>query len=274
MTVATYMLRPAVTKRRGSLLDAVTPTEVGFRGQDGTDLWDSYNCMKFDSAAAFCAPNNKTFDKTANWIDGFRFAVYGGVICKAIGLDQANMESEVEAAFRMGESTAVEQALMATRFRQSPILAAGEAVGDRWPVPTDITPAAGAQKPATAIGMLEGHAGRNYVGSPTLHMPIVVASMILGVDGAMFEGDVLTTKFGSKIAAGAGYDYPNLGPTGAAAAVGEKWVYATGGVAISHSKPVIKQVMNHSTNEVLVLAERGYIAAVDCYAAAIRVSLT
>jgi hypothetical protein len=102
----------------------------------------------------------------------------------------------------------------------------------------------------------------------------VVASMILGVDGAMFEGDVLTTKFGSKIAAGAGYDYPNLGPTGAAAAVGEKWVYATGGVAISHSKPVIKQVMNHSTNEVLVLAERGYIAAVDCYAAAIRVSLT
>lgn len=273
MVVATYMLQPTVTKRRGSLLDTVDVSGTGFQGQDGRDLWDSYNCMKFLSAAAFCAPNSKNFDQTAGWIDGFRFAVYGGVTCRAIGLDQDRMLTEVERAFTMGESTAVEEALMKERFRQSAVFEGGLA-GDRWAAPTDITPVAGAVKPAVGISMLEGHAARNYVGAPTLHVPITIASLILGVDGAVFEGDVLQTKFGSKVVAGAGYDYPNLGPTGAAAAVGEKWLYATGAVAVAHSEPIIRQVMAHTTNDVFVLAERGYIAAVDCYAAAIRVQVS
>lgn len=264
ITTATYPVAPATTPRKGTLLDAATVSD-DYPWLDTEGIFDSYNCMKFRSAPAFCAPNSKTFDNTAGWQDGFRFGAYGGVVCKAPGLDVARMKSEVGRVFAAGESTAVERALMANRF----VASAGN-----WAAPTDITPAAGAVKPAVGIAMLEGYASDNYVGAPTLHLPVVIASLILGVDGASFNGSVLETKMGSKIAAGAGYDYNNTGPTGANAATGEKWLYATGEVLVVRSDAEVQQVMAQSTNEVFVLAERAYVVAVDCFTAAIRVQVT
>ena len=267
-TTITYPMAPAVTPLKGTLLDAATVTN-DFAWLDGRDLFDSYNCMEFQSSAEFCAPSPKEFDNVAGYQSGIRFATYGGVICKPMGLDQDRMKSEIERVFAAGESTAVEAALMAQRF----VLNDPDPEVSLWDAPVDITPAGGAVKPAVGIALLEGFASRNYVGAPTLHVPVTIASLILGVDGAEYEGRVLRTKMGSKIAAGAGYDLPNTGPTGAAAAAGEKWIYATGEVIVGRSAPEIHQVMAHEDNDVLVLAERGYIVAIDCFAAAIRVQI-
>lgn len=261
-TTARYPVAPAVTPPQATLISAATVTDE-FAWLDGKDLFQSYNCLTFGANANFCAPNTLTLTQNAGWISGFRFAGYGGVTCKAPGLDQAAMKAAVGAAFDTGESTAIEKAVMATRFIADP--------GGNWAAPTDITPVAGAVKPATGIAMLEGHAAVNYVGTPTLHIPKVIASLVLGVNGAMFEQDMLRTRLGSKIAAGAGYDYPNNGPTGAAAPVGEKWLYATGEVLIGRGDMTLLQAFAQGNNDVTVLAERGYIVAVDCYAAAVRV---
>lgn len=263
VTVATYPLAPTTTPQRGTLLQTASVSDE-FAWLDGTDLYDSYNCMTFRSAADFCAPNAKTFDNAIGWVDGFRFAAYGGAVCKAVGLDFERMVSEVRRVFEQGESVAVEQALMATRF----------IVGTDWAAPEDITPAAGAVAPEVGIALLEGHAGPRYVGVPTLHVPRTIASLVLTRDVASFNGDRLETKLGSKLVAGSGYEYPNTGPTGAAAAVGERWLYATGEVLVTRSEPIVRQVVEYSDNDVFVLAERGYIAAVDCYAAAVRVTIT
>lgn len=267
VTTATYPVAPTVTPLEGTLLDAATVTN-DFAWLDGNDLFESYNCMKFEQSAEFCAPNTKVFDQGAGWQDGIRFAAYGGVQCKAIGLDQPYMLSEVERVFQAGESTAVERALMAQRFRVD------TETTPRWDAPVDLTPVAGAVKPAVGVAILEGYAANEYVGAPTLHMPRVIGSLLLGADGVALENRVLRTKLGSKIAAGAGYDYDNYGPDGSAAPVGEKWLYATGEVVVGRGPAIVRQVMAHEDNDVFVLAERGYIAAVDCFTAAVRVQVT
>lgn len=264
VTTATYPVAPAVTPLEGTLLDAANVSD-DFAWLDGSGLFESYNCMRFEASAEFCAPNTKTFDQGSVWQDGFRFAAYGGVVCKAIGLDQANMEREVQRVFTAGESTAVERALMETRFRDDTDPA------NRWDAPIDLTPTGGAVKPAVGLSLLEGYAASVYVGAPTLHVPRTIASLLIGVDGISLGNRQLRTKLGSKIAAGAGYDFPNLGPTGVEAAAGEKWLYATGEVVVGRGPAIVRQVMAHDTNDVFVLAERGYIAAVDCFTAAVRV---
>lgn len=268
MTVTTvrYPIAPTTTPLTGRLLDAATVTD-DYQWLDGADLFDSYNCMKFRSEPLFCAPNSKTFDQTASWQDGVQFGAYGGAVCKAPGLDQNRMQSEVARVFANGESTAVERGLMKYRF----IAGSGSTWGS---APVDLTPAAGAQDVSVAVALLEGYAADNYVGTPTLHMPRVIASLAtFRGQGIIQVGTTLYTKLGSKIAAGAGYDYPNTGPTGAAAPANEKWIYATGEVFVGRSKMEVHPGFAQGTNEVFVLAERAYIVAVDCFTAAIRVKV-
>lgn len=271
MTTVEYPTVSSVDKAKSTLLDVAQVTDQ-FKWLDGLALFESYNCLTFSAEANFCAPNTKDLSDMAGWQDGLRFAAFGGVTCKAIGLDQDQMRAGVSRAFDIGESTAVEKALMKYRFAAS-TGAASERPGV-WAAPVDITPAGGAVSPAVGIALLEEYAGSLYVGAPTLHVPRSIASLILGVNGAVYEGNTLQTRSGSKMAAGAGYAYPNTGPTGAAAAAGERWVYATGEVWVGRAAPELHgPILDQSTNDVVMLAERGYVVAVDCFTAAIRVTV-
>jgi len=267
MPTIAYPVAPALTPLDGTLLDTADIVE-GIEWMEGNDLWESYAGMRFGSAAVFCGPNTKDLDNETEWVNGFRFAAYGGVTCKSVGLDIAEQASRVQEVYGFGESTAIDRALMETRFR------ADTEVPARWDPPVDITPAAGAPKPNTAIAMLEGYYASVYVGAPTIHIPRVIASMTLGVDGAVLEGRTIRTKLGSKIAAGAGYDYPNYGPTGAEPPAMERWAYATGGVVIARGEVIIRQVLDQGNNDVVILAERAYVVAVDGPVVAIRVAVT
>jgi hypothetical protein len=269
MTTATYPIAPEITPLEGTLLHAATVKD-GIAWLDGQDLWPSSGGMTFGAAPAFCAPNTKNLDTNSlTWVSGFLFGAYGGFTCKPVGTSLEEMESNVREAFNRGESTAVERAFMQTRFRA----AAGVNAG-RWAAPVDITPAGGAQKPAVGLAMLEGHFASLYSGSPTIHMPRVIASLLLGVDGISVDGSALRTKLGSLIAAGSGYDYPNTGPTGANAAAGEKWMYASGPVFLGRSETTVRSNLNMSNNDGVVLAERAYIGATDGPVLAVRVTVT
>jgi hypothetical protein len=260
------VVAPTVEAFKGTLLDAATVTD-GIEWLSPEALFETYNCMKFEGAVEFCAPNNKDFDQEAGWNDGFLFGAYGGVSCRSVGLDRDEMERKVSEVFQRGESTAVERAFMQTRFVVS------NPAGS-WPAPTDLTPAGGPVKPEVGLAILEGYAGSVYVGAPTIHIPRSIGSILISRQTAEMDGNVMRTHMGSKIAAGAGYDYPNTGPTGAEAAAGEKWLYATGEVVIRRGNAIVRQAMSHTDNEVYVLAERAYVGAADCFAAAVRVTLT
>jgi hypothetical protein len=279
MTVVTYPTAPAVTPLAGTLLDIATVTDdfanLGSVLGDNEALYSTFNCMKFEAGVVFCGANSKTFDNTPVWQHSFTFGAYGGVTCSAVGLDRAEMEAQARAAFERGESIAIERAFMETRFREGPSV---DPMNDdaylAWDAPTDITPSGGAVSPKVGMALLEGFAAQNYSGQPTIHIPRTVASLLLGVDGADFDGQTLRTKLGAKIAAGAGYEYPNTGPDGTAAAAGEAWLYATGEVFLGRGPVEVRQAIAFEDNDVLVLAERPYIGAADCFTAAIRVTLT
>jgi len=265
VTTATYPVAPTVTRRIGTLLDVATVRD-GIAWQDGKSLYDTYNCMKFGAQADFCAPNTKDFDQAAGWVNGFRFAAYGGVLCKAVGLDLGRMESEVQRVFEAGESTAVERGLMDTGFTENTDADYG------WEAAEDVTPT-GTVTPQRGLAELEAYAASVYVGVPTLHLPIVVASLLAQTEVIKVEGNTMTTKMGSKVVAGAGYDYPNNGPTGAAAAAGSKWLYATGEVLVLRGPAEVRQAIDQTENDVYVLGERAYVVAVDCFTAAVKVTL-
>lgn len=278
MATAMYPARPATEPIKGTLLSVADTPDTGIKWLASADhmteeMWNSFNCMKFQHVPTRCAQSAKTFDQPMPWQSGFYFAVYGGAHCKSIGLDQAEMKSEIARVFETGESIGIEQAFMAQRFALGPDRDPGAGVDSAWLAPVDVN-AAGAVKPVLGVAKLESYAASTYAGVPTIHIPRSIATLMWGLGALQWDGDILRTKLGSKVAAGPGYDYPNTGPDGSPAATGEKWIYATGEVQILKGPPIIKQILSTSDNEVFVLAERAYIGVVDCFTAAVRVQET
>jgi hypothetical protein len=267
LTRAAYPVAPPAMQRESTLLDVAHGESGSFDLHDGNGLYDSFHCMQFGQAADFCAPNVKDLDEQAPmWVDGIRFAAYGGVGCKAVGLDMKRMESEVARVFALGESAAVEQALMVQRFRDD------TSPDNRWDPAVDLTPAGGAVSPKAGLAYLEDYAATVYVGTPVIHVPIAIGSLLLA-DVAEMQAGIVRSKLGSKIAVGAGYSMTNTSPAGVAAPAGEKWVYASGEVTYMNSEAIRHLAFEQTNNEVVVLAERAYIAAVECFTAAIRVKV-
>lgn len=270
-TQVTYPTVPDTEPPIGSLLTTATVEPgVGWL-LDGNDaLFESYNSVTFGTTTVLCGVQNKTFNKTSTWIKGFAVIGYGGMKC-ASGVDMARQLSETERVFDLGASVTVEAAVMDRVFSPTGPISATQP----YAVPTDITPAAGAVKPKVGIAMLEAWMARGrYVGVPTLHLPTIIASLVMGLDGVAFDEKVLRTKLGSKVVNGAGYDEPNVGPTGTTNAVGERWIYATGEVLIREGRVEPRQGFNQYTNDVTTLAERAYVVAVDGPVVGVRVQVT
>lgn len=209
----------------------------------------------------------KTFGSSA-WQDGIKFAVYSGVICKAVGFDRDFASAELDRVFMNKESVAVARALMAHRF-----IAEGS-----WTAATDLTPAGGAVDPSVGLAILEGHAGSNYAGTPLIHAPRTIGSLLTRNGQAALSGNVLVSALGTPIAADSGYESPSNGPSGSAPSAGELWMYASGEVSLAASQPVFQQwgidlVETTDSNRIRILRERQYLAAVDCYTAAVRVKV-
>jgi hypothetical protein len=279
VTQIAYPVAPAVERLRGTLLDAATVTN-DFKWLDGGDLFLSWNGLQFAARAGICTPTDKQLDQTSTWVDGFRFAAYGGITCKLTDMDE--QESGAMGAFLKGESIAVEKALMELRFAENAAAGTDEPEDDMtalnipyaWAAPVDVTPTpATAVSPGVGIGLLEEYAGSVYVGAPTIHVPRSIGSLLMRTDGLDYDGDVLRTTLGSKVAAGAGYAYPNLGPDGTEPADDERWLYATGEVFVGRSEAIARSAFNQETNEMVTLVERGYIVAVDTFVAAVLVNL-
>jgi hypothetical protein len=239
--------------------DTTSYVWTGSVSPDGTTAPPSANTAVVSVAKTFGSPS---------WQDGFKFATYTGVICKAVGFDREHAVAELERVFTNMESQAVAQALMTNRFVDGGTL--------NWDAATDLTPAGGAVDPSVGLAILEGDAGKNYAGTPIIHSPRTVGSLLTRNGQASLNGDVLVSSLGTPIAADAGYDN-NIGPTGAAPAAGELWMYASGQVSLAASQPFsqwgLDLVEAGDSNRIRILRERAYLAAVDCYTAAVRVKV-
>lgn len=285
MTVTTvnalWSKTPEVTPLSGGLLSHVTLVEdIAWQNPKGMGL--SYNCLDTGVPTELCddTPANKQFNPPSV-IEGIEFAVYGGLSCKPFGFSEEVGKEEINRVFSLKESRGVERALMETRFIDGPDddpapdddPDPGDGIDLRWDAATDITPAGGAVSPQVALALLEGYSGSAYAGQPTLHIPYTVGSYLAAQQSLVSVGGKFYTELGAKAAVGAGYQFPNNGPDGTQSDPGKFWMYATGEVLVARSKIVNRSIIDRNTNDIYALAERRYIAAIDCFAAAILVSV-
>lgn len=200
------------------------------------------------------------------WQSGFRFAAYGGVICKPLGTDIADLEARLRAAFEANESIAVERALITQRMVVN---------GTVWAAAPDLTPTPGTPvKPQIALAILEADAAKKYAGVPTIHMGRGLGTLLAHLGALDVSGDIFYTKQGSKVASDGGYDDPSTGPTGAATTGTQQWMWASGEVSVARGDLFVHTEMDRPNNDLYVLAERPYVAAVDCYTAGVLTDLT
>jgi hypothetical protein len=291
---ATYPAAPVPEPIEGSLLNIVTPGGLG-EYLYGQGLFDSYNCLVTGTRTANnCGPSgtlgtDSKFEDAPSpqWMDGLRFTAYGTTVCKLS--DPAEQKSGTERAYTVAESRVIEAALMSDVF----VASAG---GDPdfpgvWDAAEDLTPAAATTgvEATKGLGILESHLAANYAGKGIIHMPRLVATLLLRLGALHMEGGVLYTGLGTPVAAGAGYDYPNTGPDGNEAAEDTKWIYATGLVIIERQRLDTHDAFNIynqsavpldpnyipglQPNDNVILTEGTYVVAVDCYKSAINVAV-
>lgn len=264
---------PAITPHVSTLLDHASIVE-GLDYVDDRGMVDSFNCLDMAVPTTLCpdVPGEKDFE-APHWIDGIVFAVYGGISCKPFGFSEERGLSKIEEAFRLKESVGVERALMQSRFVDGPDDDPGAGVDLRWTQAEDLTPGGGPVSAEVGLALLEGRARSIYAGVPTLHIPGTIASLLASQDRIVVEAGKAYTKLGSKVAIGGGYEYPNNGPDGVDTDGSTLWLYATGEVFLARSPQVAVKAMDTTNNDIYALAERAYVAAIDCFAAAVEVTV-
>lgn len=266
MTAPTMIRRrnavaPTPEPIKGTLLDITGVEDVG-PIVDPTGLYVSLNCIDTDTVTTMCPDGrgSKNFESPTT-VDGQRIVVYSGVTCTAFG-DWADLTDQLDRVQLANRSKAIERALIQDRFTGNEGGAAA----------TDITPAA-AVSPKLGLAMLEGAMADGYAGVGIIHMPRTIASLLLADNLLEFDGEVLQTKLGTPVAAGAGYEVNN-GPDGTPSPDGETWIYASGLIRVEAGQRVTpKAELNRDTNNMYGLIEQYYVVSVDCFLAAVRVSI-
>lgn len=254
---------PDVEPRSAQLLDTVQPIDGGVEwaepAAEGGGVYTSLNCLDFGTSYDICDEPSPTEFQDPVLVNITRFVSNLGVKCQSLGFGDIATQFEKVVALR--ESANVELNVMTLKFT-------GVRGGDPA---TDITPAGGAQAIENGIALLEGHAAANYAGLPIIHSPVTVASVVAGDPGFTADGKIMRTGLGTRFVAGAGYE-ARIGPTGAVAAAGEWWVYATGEMRIRRGRRLWGEpVLDRASNIFYIRSARPYVIDVDCYQAAVRV---
>ena len=245
---------PPARKPRSSILNIAHIVEgVSFLDPEGL-VW-SFNCIGVDVQETDCATftgQTKRFDAPAS-TDGAMFIVQQGMVCRPFGFDMN--DPAIKAAFEAKEPEGVSTGLFETVFDTA----------------VDITPGAGtALPPATALGLLEGYGLLNYAGEPILHLGPGVVSMLTntGTGIEKGEGGVLRTALGTPIAVSAGYESKTDGKLDA-----EQWAFVTGAMVLARGEPILQAELDRTTNDMVVLHERLYVAGIDCLVGKVKVKV-
>lgn len=196
--------------------------------------------------------------KTADGIDvvtGSPFSIYKMTECQDLREDDT---AWAQRSLALGEAHAVESAFMQAVLAQP-----------TTDLPNGSTPVS----LINGIAILEGYAADTYGGVPTLHVPRSVATRAIAKSALTVGLDFsVMTPQGAMVANGGGYSL-NLGPDGTPAPAGQAWLYATGLVTLVRRPVEAHRTLDHVNNNQVVLAERTYVPAVECFVAAVLVTL-
>jgi hypothetical protein len=244
------------------------PSRAGVAGV----TYDPVGCGTARGYPAECddTPPTKVFDPNVGEQETKPFVVYSSLVCGAAGYTPGYLASKVRRRLMAVEQHGVEEAVWSGAI-------GGVTLGN---LPTFqgggvqiLTATAGLN---TAIGLLEDYAGSVYGYEPVLHVEARLAQRLGAQGGVRQDGALKRTTMGTPIVFGSGY--PGTSPAGVAAVANHAWIYITGRVTLWRADDIFipqrEAVMNKTTNQISLIAEREWMAAIDCFVAAIDVDLS
>lgn len=222
---------PHPAPHTGGLLD-VAEIHEGMAWVDPEDMFVSWNCA-YPASVELCG-TDETPDKLfrdPKVVDGTRFAVYLGGLCKPLTED---VLTEIDRVFALRESRQVEKNFEAAVLGVAPLLSG--------------TPADAAH----ALAMMENALGDQYAGVGTIHMSPLIATLLFHDDLLIKVDGKYYTNLGTKVVVGVGYTSLAM--------------YGSGDIQVWRSERILVEQPSTAQNTQVALAERAYIVAGDCVA--------
>lgn len=228
---------------------------------------DNYYLVPLD-----CPPitGTKTFDAVEGSVSGAPFSVLTSYTCGSLSFSFAEAERRVRIRMAMREQTAVEQRVWS---------GTSGALGTITGLFRNAVNLGSAGCPVEAIEILEQTLADNDVPGGMIHARPGMSAHLTNnylIHYQNLNGRALSTVIRTPLVFGRGYD--GSGPTGQAADATTEWMYASGRVLVWQDPqiwvPDPGQVLDKSTNQLSLVAERPYAVAVECGVWAIQVTRT
>ncbi len=182
----------------------------------------------------------------------------------------------VESSGEVAQAKAIDHLTIREQARVEQALWTGD-LGNEPSLRDSATPAGStALALITGLAALEEAIADDYGSLGVIHMTRATALWAFKDRLVESRNGRLFTALGTPVVAGAGYD--GSGPTGAAAAAGKAWAYATGPVFAYRSEvfsptATFGDILDRSTNTLLAVAERTYVVGFDDFTAAAYLTL-
>ena len=186
-----------------------------------------------------------TYDQTkttsgSQTVEGSPFVVYSAIECDLIG---GPYTDQARAKLLGGEEVPVAQAVAALALNDPDLVVLA---GDLSTV----------QDAIAALGDLEQYAAENYAGLPIIHMSRKTATILIAANALFPQLDgSLITGLGTPVAASGGYP--------------DDVMWVTGQVHLWRTPVTAVDVPAQMSNQAISLAERTYMAAIDCLVAVV-----
>ncbi len=240
-------------QRYGLLTAAAGPLDLPtVGGYGGGVTYDPVSCGGAHRLAMDCLEPDpedrpvKTFDPADPWITGVPFVTYASLTCGSVGYPGDTADTKVRRRLANGEQSQVEQELGAILVANADNVISGD--------PTRLSAVTGALEQWLYGGGV-GEQGYGNVGF--LHLPFRYSTQTALLDLRREDaGGRWRTKVGTVVVFG---DYPDDGS-----------IFITGHVTTWRaSEPAVSpraQVLDRTTNQLYMLAEREWVIAYDCAA--------
>lgn len=261
---------PIVTRQYGIFDVALGPMPFPApAAQGGGVIYVPNGCSDaYDLYQLNCPPTTgtKSFAGVETPVSGDPFGVITSYTCGSLGFSFDEAAGRVRTRMFLREQQAVEK-----RIWQGSSGVLGTLTG----LFRNATNLGSASCPAEAISILEQTLADNGVPSGLIHARVGMSTHFAA--GHIFEHPsprLYTTPYGTPYVFGQGYD--GTGPTGQAVTSSTEWLYASGRVLIWQDPEIFVpppgEVLNRSTNQLTLTAERIYAVAIECGVWAIQVT--
>lgn len=247
---------PEPLRRRYGLFDAASgPIDLPSHGEGGGVRFVPTSCGTAYAYGVTCyqgevAAPEKPLDGDNDEVETGVFVALSTLNCGAVGYTQNEYRAKVRRRLEMNEQPAVERALWSGLDLEGNSLNIRSLTGEAEPVDPGFDPGL----ITDVVGALERYAytEQGYGGTAYLHAPVEVAAFAAEAGLVLPDGNRKVTPMGSVWAFGA---YP----AGSVIVTGQTTVWRSPEVQVYNA-------FDNATNAVLMVAERAYSVAFECFA--------